>query len=349
MKYLLCLLLALPLALPRIGHAEKNSFADRDDVKVFITDMHQRHHFDCDEMVRLFDKATPLPAVIKAIQPPADPAVRSWQTYRSRFIEPRRIAAGVQFWQAHQASLAKAEALYGVPREIIVGIIGVETIYGKFTGRFQTFSALATLAFDYPPRAELFRRELEALLLLAREKKRDPLEFRGSFAGAIGLPQFLPSSMRQWAIDFDGDGKVDLATSPDDAIGSVANYLAAHGWQQDGTVLVAANADGPRIEELLAEGIKPKRTPDELVEFGVNAPNAPHDAVALIDYVTPDAPTTYRLGYNNFYVITRYNRSTFYATAVYELAQSVKESLKDAVGSEDNTQAPRQASVQFSP
>lgn len=325
MKYLLCLLLSLPL----LATAASASFAEREDVRAFIAEMCSRNGFDGDELSRQFAQATSLPAVIKAIQPPADPGIRSWRSYRSRFVEPRRIAAGVQFWRAHPAILAKAEALYGVPREIIVAIIGVETIYGKHTGNFETVSALATLAFDYPPRAALFRRELEALLLLARDQKRDLFDYRGSYAGAIGLPQFLPSSVRQWAVDFDGDGKIDLAASADDAIGSVANFLAAHGWHKDGPILVAATAAGPRVDELLAEGIKPIRLPESLAEFGVGASGAPSAPAALIDYVTPDAPTEYRLGYNNFFVITRYNRSSFYATAVHDLALAVKSALRE--------------------
>ena len=320
MRFLLCLLLLLP----SLANADPASFVERDEVRAFIAEMHERNGFDSDELLHLFVQAESLPAVIEAIQPPAEPGIRSWQLYRSRFVEPRRIRAGVKFWRAHEASLAKAEARYGVPREIIVGIIGVETIYGKRSGHFQTFSALATLAFDYPPRADLFRNELESLLLLAREAKRDPLDYRGSYAGAIGLPQFLPSSIRQWAVDFDGDGRIDLAASPADAIGSVARFLAEHGWKKDGPILAPAKAAGPRIDELLAEGIKPQRTPEQLAEFGVIANDAPPCPAALIDYVTPDAPTSYRLGYNNFYVITRYNRSTFYATAVYELAEAVK-------------------------
>ncbi|MFY9326874.1 MAG: lytic murein transglycosylase B [Georgfuchsia sp.] len=320
MRLLFCLLFAFPL----FSHADSTSFAEREEVQAFIAEMHQRNGFDSDELRRLFSQAESLPAVIKAILPPAEPGIRSWRAYRSRFVEPRRITAGVKFWRAHEASLAKAEALYDIPREIIVSIIGVETIYGKYTGQFQTFSALTTLAFDYPPRAALFRRELEALLLLAREEKLDVRDYRGSYAGAIGLPQFLPSSLRQWAVDFDKDGKIDLSSSPDDAIGSVAHFLAAHGWKKGGPILVPATAEGPDIGGLLAEGIKPQRTPEQLVQFGVSTNDAPPCPAALIDFVSPDAPTEYRLGFNNFYVITRYNRSSYYATAVYELAQAIK-------------------------
>ena len=312
------------LCLPLVALAASPAFADRDEVRAFVVELHERDAFDSDELLKKFAQAKALPKVIELIKPPSEPGIRSWQTYRSRFVEPRRIAAGVKFWHAHGASLAKAEAKYGVPREIIVGIIGVETIYGKTTGRFQTFSALTTLAFDYPPRAELFRKELESLLLLAREENRDVLSYRGSYAGALGLPQFMPSSVRQWAVDFDGDGKVNLTKSANDAIGSVARFLAEHGWQSNGPTLVNATVEGPLSDELLAEGIRPKRAPAELVEFGVTATDAPALPCALIDYVTPDAPTTYRLGYNNFFVLTRYNRSSFYATAVIELAEAIK-------------------------
>ncbi|CAG4882960.1 Membrane-bound lytic murein transglycosylase B [Georgfuchsia toluolica] len=322
MRLLLCLLLLLPA----LASADPASYAEREDVRAFVAEMHERNGFDNDELLHLFAQAQSLPVVIKEIQPPAEPGIRSWQLYRSRFVEPRRIRAGAKFWQANKASLARAEAQYGVPREIIVGILGVETIYGKHNGHFQTFSALATLAFDYPPRAALFRGELEALLLLAREEKRAVLDYRGSYAGAIGMPQFLPSSIRQWAVDFDGDGSIDLS-SPADAIGSVARFLAEHGWEKGGLILTPAKADGSRIGELLAEGIKPQRTPEQLAAFGVTANDAPPCPAALIDYVTPEVPTSYRLGYNNFYVITRYNRSTFYATAVYELAETVKAHL----------------------
>ncbi len=321
MKFLLVFLALCPFS----ALAGQSSFLLREDVQAFVADMRERNGFESEYLLKLFAKASELPAVVKAIQPPVEPGIRSWQKYRSRFVEPRRIAAGLTFWQRHAATLAKAEARYGVPADIIVGIIGVETMYGKHTGRFQTFSALATLAFDYPPRAALFRLELESLLLLSRDEGRDPLSFRGSYAGAMGLPQFMPSSMRQWAVDFDSDGKIDLAESPEDAIGSVANFLACHGWQKEGPILIPVQAEGDRINELLTEGIKPNRLPMELADFGIKIADAPALPVALIDYVTPNEPTTYQLGYNNFYVITRYNKSTFYATAVHDLALSIRD------------------------
>jgi membrane-bound lytic murein transglycosylase B len=306
--------------------AHAANYATREEVQAFIADMQARHGFDAEQLHKQFSKARPIPFVLKAIAPPADPKVRSWQTYRARFIEPKRTAAGRAFWQRHAATLAKAEALTGVPAEIIVSIIGIETIYGRHLGRFDTFAALATLAFDYPPRAELFRRELEALLLLARDEHRPPDSYRGSYAGAIGLPQFLPSSIRAYAVDCDGDGRIDLTGSADDAIGSVANFLKEHGWETGGPVAVKVGADETASQSLIAEGILPKRRPQEMMGSGIEIPaEAPDAPAALIDLVTPDAPTEYWLGYQNFYVITRYNRSSFYAMAVYQFAQALKE------------------------
>jgi membrane-bound lytic murein transglycosylase B len=253
-----------------------------------------------------------------------------------------RIAAGKKFMQRYATELAAAEARFGVPAEIIAAIIGIETIYGKHTGNYTTFAALTTLAFDYPPRAKLFRQELIELLLLAREENRPILSYTGSYAGAMGWPQFMPSSRRKYALDFDNDGKVDLAASPVDAIGSAANFLAKHGWQKGGPIAETITISGDGIQALIDEGIKPQRLPGEFsaqqveiqkvgqkVGDGDTAANRQFSdqPAALIDLITPDAPTEYRLGYQNFYVITRYNRSSFYAAAVMDLAQALKDSL----------------------
>ncbi len=326
------LLLVLLLALLNSGPRAEN-YAQRDDVRVFVQEMQERHGFDAEVLNALFRRTRPIAAVIKAIMPPRDPAVRSWQAYRGRFVEPKRIAAGQRFMQIHATELAAAEARFGVPIEIIAAIIGVETIYGKHMGRFGTFAALTTLAFDYPPRAELFRRELEELLLLAREENRDPLAYTGSYAGALGLPQFLPSSRRRHAIDFDNDGRIDLAASPADAIGSVANFLAAHGWERDAPIAVTVTIGGDGVQALLDEGITPRRTPQEMAlanvgfsRVGAGDTALPERPAALIDLVTPNATTEYRLGYRNFHVITRYNRSSFYAAAVMDLAAALRTS-----------------------
>jgi len=247
--------------------------------------------------------------------------------------------------------LAAAEARFGVPAEIITAIIGIETIYGKHMGNYTTFAALTTLAFDYPPRAAFFRRELAELLLLAREENRPVLSYTGSYAGAMGWPQFMPSSRRKYALDFDNDGKVDLAASPVDAIGSAANFLAKHGWQTGGPIAETITLSGDGIQALIDEGIKPQRLPGEFSAQQVQIQKVGTPRVlptgragdtaanhqfsdqpaALIDLITPDAPTEYRLGYQNFYVITRYNRSSFYAAAVMDLAEALKDSPIDHI------------------
>lgn len=313
------------LALTMSAAAGAGGFAQREEVRTFIDEMHERHGFDRARLTRLFGQAQPQPRAIQAILPPQDPSVRSWQAYRARFIEPSRIEGGLRFWQAHQPALEAARRIHGVPEEIIVAIIGIETIYGRNLGKFPALATLATLAFDYPPRAELFRRELEALLLLARESRRSPLAYSGSYAGALGMPQFLPSSIRNWGVDFDEDGQVDLAESSADAIGSVANFLASHGWETGSPIAVPASVTGERIGELIDAGILPRFTPAEMAAFGVSPPaDAPQLPCALIDLVTPGEATEYWLGYRNFYVITRYNRSSFYAMTVYALSRELK-------------------------
>ncbi len=327
----------------------KHNYAQREDVQAFIAEMQVRHGLDPDVLNELFRLTKPVPAVIKAIMPPRDPGVRSWQAYRGRFVEPKRIAAGRRFMETYAAELGAAEERFGVPAEIIAAIIGVETIYGKQLGRFGTFAALTTLAFDYPPRAGLFRKELEELLLLAREESRSPLSYTGSYAGALGLPQFLPSSHRRFAIDFDRDGRIDLAASRTDAIGSVANFLVEHGWERNAPIAVAVTVGGDGIQALIDEGIAPQRTPRQMEAANVGfsrvmSPAAPETVsladgagdtaaalipdrpAALIDLITPNALTEYRLGYRNFHVITRYNRSSFYAAAVMDLAAALRAS-----------------------
>lgn len=296
----------------------------RADVRAFVAEAAERNGLDAEVLLGHFSKAKPDPVVIKAITPPAEPGARSWQSYRARFLDAKRIAAGLEFWRKHEIAVVRAQALYGVPAEIVVAIIGVETLYGRHTGQFEVFNALTNLAFDYPPRAELFRRELEALLLLARDQQRSPWDYRGSYAGAIGYPQFLPSSIRNYAVDFDHDGRIDLSGSAVDAIGSVAHFLYQHGWESGDIIALPAKVSGGDTPILLAEGIFPKRLPADLASFGVEAEGAPEKAAALIDLSTPDTPTEYRLGFNNFYVLTRYNRSNFYAAAVTDFAEVLR-------------------------
>ncbi|MCF8199057.1 MAG: lytic murein transglycosylase B [Sulfuritalea sp.] len=333
------LLLLLPLLCIDV---RAETYAQREDVQAFVQKMYEKHGIEPAVLSRLFERTEPIAAVIKAIMPPKDPGLRSWRAYRERFVEPTRISAGRRFMQAHAKQLKSAEQRFGVPAEIIASIIGIETLYGKHMGRFGTFAALTTLAFDYPPRADLFRSELEELLLLAREENRSPLAYVGSYAGAIGLPQFLPSSKRRYALDMDGNGTIDLTGSRADAIGSVANYLAAHGWERGKPIADTVSISGDGVQTLIDEGIEPRHTPQEMQHVAIrpgkvgaggtakkHAPSAeklPNLPAALIDLATPNEAAEYRLGYRNFYVITRYNRSSFYAAAVMDLAKALSKS-----------------------
>lgn len=318
-------LLACLFAGPALA-AESANYAEREDVRAFAHALQTEHGLAEEEVLAALAQARRDDQVIRLITPPSAPGVRSWTRYRARFIEPVRINEGLAFWDAHQVVLRAASEKYGVPEEIILGILGVETIYGRNTGDFSLVSALATLAFDYPPRAELFRRELENLFLLAREQGVPVTAYHGSYAGALGYPQFLPSSVRRFAVDFDGDGRIDLENSPADAIGSIAHYLQVHGWQPGGPVAVPARLAGAAPAELLAADIVPSFMPEELARQGVRAARgeSPPEKAALIELVAPGAAPEYWLGYQNFYVITRYNRSSFYAMAVFQLGEALR-------------------------
>ncbi|WP_371413208.1 lytic murein transglycosylase B [Dechloromonas sp. HYN0024] len=306
-------------------HAIKTpTFADEPAAIAFARDLEARHGFNADALLSQFAQTHPNATVLKLIKPPASPLQRSWERYRPRFLNELRIEGGVRFWQENAGTLAKASARYGVPEEVIVAIIGVETVYGRNTGGFRVLEALATLAFNYPPRAEFFRTELEQFLLLARENGLDPLAVKGSFAGAIGIPQFMPGSQRRYAVDFDGDQRVDLATSVDDAIGSVGRFLEQHGWQAGQPVAVPATLSGPPDAELIQAGLRPALKIADLAERGIRAQTDGQTTAALIDLVSPGSETEYWLGFENFYVITRYNRSSFYAMSVFQLGEEIR-------------------------
>jgi membrane-bound lytic murein transglycosylase B len=324
LKHALAPLLFAVLASVAAAAPSTPTFADNPAALEFARDLEQRHGFQADELISQFAQTRPNATVLKLIKPPASPLQRSWERYRPRFLNERRIERGVQFWQENAGQLAKASALYGVPEEIIVAIIGVETEYGRNMGGFRVFEALATLAFKYPPRAEFFRTELEQFLLLARENNLDPLAVKGSFAGAIGIPQFMPGSQRRYAVDFDGDQRVDLGNSVDDAIGSVGRFLEQHGWQTGQPVAVPALTAGAPDEALLQAGLRPSLKAADLAEKGIRAEIDPQATVALIDLVSPGRDTEYWLGFENFYVITRYNRSSFYAMSVFQLGKEIR-------------------------
>ncbi|MCZ8105959.1 MAG: lytic murein transglycosylase B [Burkholderiales bacterium] len=304
------------------------SFAGRDDVRAFVAEMVERNGFDEAKLNAVFARTRAAENAIRFMQPAPPGFKRSWIAYRARFVEPFRIREGLRFWRENADAVRRASERFGVPEEIVVSIIGVETIYGRQLGDFRIMDALATLAFDYPRRAAYFREELEQYLLLAREAGFDPLDWRGSFAGAVGLPQFMPGSIRRHAVDFDGDGRIDLRFNPTDAIGSVASVLANHGWIRGGTTHFAATLeDETRAKPAVEAGIPPSLTTLELAALGVTSPQEipVGEKLALIDLPNGDDTTHYVLGANNFWVITRYNRSYFYAMAVIDLARALKD------------------------
>lgn len=301
----------------------------RPEVDAFITEMVRKHQFEGAALRRVFSQVRPRPAAIRAIATPG--TARPWYEFRNRYVDQARISGGLTFWRENAVVLARASREYGVPEEIIVATIGIETLYGRQTGTFRVLEALTTLAFDYPPRGELFRNELEEFLLLAREAGLDLLSVQGSYAGAMGMPQFLPSSYRKYAVDFDGDGKRDLWSQPPDSIGSVANYYRSFGWQQDAPVAVRAEPGDSGVDAVVAGGIRPHISVGELRRRGI-IPLAPVDeeAEAALFMVEAESGLQYWLGLQNFYVITRYNRSVNYAMAVHELARELRALTKSS-------------------
>jgi len=327
-----CILTLVGLAWNQEAVAE-HYFADRPEVRAFAHAVAERNHLREDRILRLMKQAVPQPSILRAIAPAADPQRRSWVDYRALFVNSTRINGGIDFWERHGAALARARAEFGVPEEIIISIIGIETQYGRNEGNYRVLDALATLAFDYPPRADYFRDELEQFLLLSRELGIDPLSIKGSYAGAIGIPQFMPGSMRQFALDYDGDGRVDLAGNAIDAIGSVGNFLSRHGWSRDLALTWPASVTGDAAQSLIDAGVKPQFHIQELAAQGItptvgvagSVGGPPERAVfALIELPSRETPTEYRLVSENFYVVTRYNRSSFYAAAAADLASELR-------------------------
>ena len=322
------------------------TYGRRDDVMRFGAELAERQGLDAAWVLTALQGARFVPGVAKAIMPPPAGTAKNWAAYRARFVEPMRIRAGVAFWRANQKWLTLADERYGVPPEIVVGIIGVETIWGQRMGGFRIIDALATLAFDFPAgrkdRSAFFRDELESFFVLCHAESTDPLLPKGSFAGAMGMPQFMPSSAIKYAVDFDGDGHIDLARSPADVIGSVAHYLAEFGWQRGLPMRfeVAVPVDASERAVLLGPDIVPSFSAAEFAARGAQlgaaalafdaARAAPsEDAVpaplmlALIELQNGEAAPSYVAGTANFYAITRYNWSSYYAMAVIDLGDAV--------------------------
>lgn len=312
------------------------NFTQWKEVADFIDQMVAKHGFDRAELESTFKKVRYVETTIQLIKPAPPGRPKNWAAYRARFVEPVRINAGVAFWNTYADALARAEEQYGVPAEIIVGIIGVETIYGRNTGNFRVLDAVTTLAFDYPntptraARMEFFRGEIENTLLFARENGIDPFTLLGSYAGAIGWPQFMPSSIRKFAIDFDGDGKINLSNSPVDAIGSVAHFLVQHGWKRGEPIVFPAAVStfdgGANWDAFIGKGLEAKYKLEELKAAGVSPrTETPADMMfGLVDLQNGQDPTEYWLGTENFFAITKYNRSYFYAMSVVDLGRAVR-------------------------
>ena len=294
----------------------------RPEIEAFIEEMGTKHGYEPGPLRRLFSQVQPRPSIIRAMTAPG--TARPWHDFRRRNVDQARIDGGVRFWAQNVATLERASRDFGVPPELIVATIGIETMYGRNMGSFKVIDALSTLAFDYPPRAEFFRRELEEYLLLVRDWGIDSAT-RGSYAGAIGIPQFIPSSYRRYAVDFDGDGRRDLVRSAADAIGSVANYYQTFGWKPGAPVAVPADPGSADVATLIAAGIKPHVKVSDLKTQGFTVQGAAaDDSDATVFSLETESGPRVMLGFNNFYVITRYNRSQNYAMAVYELSREIR-------------------------
>ena len=300
----------------------------REDVQVFIQQQVKSGAVKKEAMENFFRQVNPKPNIVKILDKPS--TSRAYFQFRPAFLAtPDLVEGGIDFWQQNEATLNKAAKVYGVDPEFIVAIIGVETRYGQQTGTFRVADALTTLAFDYPRRADFFQKELVALLEIAQSERQDVFSFKGSYAGAMGWPQFMPTSFQKWAVDFDGDGRHDIWSNKSDIIGSVAHYLQKHGWQAGQTVFVPASAlPTESVDQLLLDKFNLHYSVSDFRKMGVT-PSAFVDEKALAVLFTLEREEGFQhhyLGLNNFYVITRYNKSINYAMLVTELAQKIKAS-----------------------
>lgn len=322
----------------RLPSAEdSSSYATRPDAQALATELAQNLSLERDWVWSVLSQAKFQASVPKLMMPPPTPMAKNWAAYRARFIETQRIQAGVQFWRTHTSELSRAEETYGVPAHIIVGLLGVETLYGRNMGRYRVLDALTTLTLDFPrgrsDRSAYFKTELGAFLLMCREQGLDPLRVTGSFAGAMGWPQFMPSSQRKLAVDFDGDGHIDLINSPVDAIGSVAHYLAEHGWQKGQATYFAVTPPAPSaaLDTLLGPDILPTFTPTDMGANGasLSAAGQRHPGLlALVQLHNGGQAPSYVAGTVNFYAITRYNQSSYYALAVAQLGEAIAKEVQ---------------------
>ena len=299
------------------------SLVKRKDVQKFINKMVAQHHFDRRQLNAIMREAVYQPQIIESMDKPFEK--KTWDVYKDLFLQPARVQAGIDFWRANQAALERAQKEYGVSVPIIVAIIGVETLYGKHQGNYRVLDALTTLAFNYPKRSEFFTKELGEYLLLCREQRVPVTKYRGSYAGAMGLPQFMPSSYRYYAVDFTGNGKRDLINNNSDAIGSVANYFHQHGWKMGESIVAPVHVSGSRYKKLAMNSKTANYSYKQLISAGVKpvsfTQKRPQKA-GLIE-MTTQTGQEYWLAYPNFYVITHYNTSPQYALVVYLFSQQL--------------------------
>lgn len=327
-------------------------YIDHPALNAFIDKVVSRYDFDKQVLQALFAQVDYSATAVRLVNPSPAKAIRNWRRYQTGYLNRTYIEAGVRFWLANEAALQRAFAEFGVPPEIIVGILGVETQYGRIMGNFRVLDVLTTLAFDYPDvanreaRQKMFLQNLSDFLIWTRSHNLDPLSVKGSYAGAIGMPQFMPNSILHYAVSYDGNSFIDLRTSAADAIGSVANFLKSHGWETGRPVLwhIASDAGSQGIAAAAADGqVEPHWTLTQLFKAGLllNEPQLEllpelNTPITVVDLPTPGQSTEYKLGLKNFYVLTRYNKSFFYATAAYQLGQQIKENLQNLKATDDD-------------
>jgi len=321
----LYLIIFLSIIISSISHSHN---VERDNIRVFINNMVNKHGFKEEYLIDVLKKAESKESILEAISRPAERTL-TWNQYRDIFIKKERINAGVEFWVDHIDILKKISDKTGVDIEIMLGIIGVETYFGRITGGYRVIDALSTLAFDYPKRSPFFTRELESFLLIVREEEMDPFDATGSYAGAMGSPQFMPSSYRAYAIDSDGDGRRDIWNNWEDVIGSVANYLVVHGWQRGNQIIVPALLAEASKEIEIKNGLKATESIESLLSKGVifkTIMNGDHPAELL--KLEQKNYSDYWVAMHNFFVITKYNHSIMYGLAVHQLGQDIAEQFK---------------------
>lgn len=305
-----------------------NPFAEHELITAFIDEMVEKHQFERDKLTELFDQVEFDEVVIQKISKPFEN--KPWDDYKAYFITPDRIEKGVAYLNTHQATLKEAYKTYGIPPEIMVAIIGVETDYGNLQGTFPVFQTLTTLAFNYPSRSAFFKKELEQFLLLTRDYQLDPLKVTGSYAGAIGLPQFMPSSYRHYAASLMGNKSIDLNNNHDDAIASVGNYLSKNGWKRQGEVAVPADIKGSAYQKVLNDKFNPDIQSSKLTTFGIQpkAKIPTEETKAVLVELNRRDGNEYWLGFHNYYVLSTYNHNKQYVLTVFELSREILKQAK---------------------